>query len=245
MDKVLEVKGLTKLYKNGRGVKDVSFDVYKGEIFGFLGPNGAGKTTVMKAITGLNTFQNGKVQILGFDLKTQFEKALGKVGAIIETADAYEYMSAYNNLKIVSRFYDNVKEADIDEILQIVQLKEFKDEKVSKFSLGMKQRLALASALLSKPELVILDEPTNGLDIEGTVQMRNLIIKLANEKDITFFISSHLVHEIELMCTRIAIIHKGELINNGVEIKNIKEKYSSLEDFYMDEINKKGGSVNE
>jgi len=154
-------------------------------------------------------------------------------------------MSAYNNLKIVSRFHDNVKEADIDEILQIVQLKEFKDEKVSKFSLGMKQRLALASALLSKPELVILDEPTNGLDIEGTVQMRNLIIKLANEKDITFFISSHLVHEIELMCTRIAIIHKGELINNGVEIKNIKEKYSSLEDFYMDEINKKGGSVNE
>ena len=245
MDKVLEVKGLTKLYKNGRGVKDINFDVYKGDIFGFLGPNGAGKTTVMKAITGLNTFQNGKVQILGFDLKTQFEKALGKVGAIIETADAYEYMSAYNNLKIASRFYDNVKEADIDEMLEIVQLKEFKDEKVSKFSLGMKQRLALASALLSKPELVILDEPTNGLDIEGTVEMRNLIIQLAKEKGITFFISSHLVHEIELMCTRIAIIHKGELINNGVEIKSIKEKYSSLEDFYMDQINKKGGKINE
>lgn len=245
MDKVLEVNGLTKLYKNGRGVKDISFDVYKGDIFGFLGPNGAGKTTVMKAITGLNTFQNGKVQILGYDLKSQFEKALGKVGAIIETADAYEYMSAYNNLKIVSRFYDDIKESDIDEILEIVQLKEFKDEKVSKFSLGMKQRLALASALLSKPELVILDEPTNGLDIEGTVQMRNLIIQLACEKNITFFISSHLVHEIELMCTRIAIIHKGELINNGVGIKNIKEKYSSLEDFYMDEISRRGGKINE
>lgn len=239
MEKVLEVKNLAKLYKNGRGVKDISFDVYKGDVFGFLGPNGAGKTTVMKSIMGLNMFESGEVKILGFNIKTQFEKALGKVGAIIETADAYEYMSAYNNLKIASRFYSNIKEYDIDEILEMVELKEFKNEKVSKFSLGMKQRLALASALLSKPELVILDEPTNGLDIEGTVQMRNLIIQLANEKKITFFISSHLVHEIELMCSKVAIIHKGKLINSGEEINNIKEKYASLEDFYMDEINKR------
>lgn len=239
MEEVLEVKNLTKLYKNGRGVKDISFDVYKGDVFGFLGPNGAGKTTVMKSIMGLNMFESGEVKILGFNIKTQFEKALEKVGAIIESADAYEYMSAYNNLKIVSRFYSDIKESDIDEILEMVELKEFKNEKVSKFSLGMKQRLALASALLSKPELVILDEPTNGLDIEGTVQMRNLIIQLASEKKITFFISSHLVHEIELMCSKVAIIHKGKLINSGEEINNIKEKYASLEDFYMNEINKR------
>lgn len=245
MNKVLEVKDLTKLYKNGRGVKDISFDVYKGDVFGFLGPNGAGKTTVMKSIMGLNMFESGEVKILGFNIKTQFEKALGKVGAIIETADAYEYMSAYNNLKIASRFYNNIKESDIDEILEMVELKEFKDEKVSKFSLGMKQRLALASALLSKPELVILDEPTNGLDIEGTVQMRNLIIQLASEKKITFFISSHLVHEIELMCSKVAIIHKGKLINSGEEINNIKENYASLEDFYMNEINKRRSQDNE
>ncbi len=233
LEKVLEVEKLTKVYKNGRGVKDISFEVYKGEVFGFLGPNGAGKTTVMKSIVGLNSFESGKVKILGFDLKTQFEDALKNVGSIIETAEAYEYMSAYNNLKIASRFYKGIKETDIDEILDKVKLREFKKEKVSKFSLGMKQRLSLALALLSKPELVILDEPTNGLDIEGTVQMRNMIIKLSKEQGITFFISSHLVHEIELMCNRIAIIHSGKLINNGKDIDKIKEEYNSVEDFYM------------
>ena len=145
-------------------------------------------------------------------------------------------MSAYYNLKIASRFYKNMEKYSIDEILDIVKLTEFKKEKVSKFSLGMKQRLALALALISKPELVILDEPTNGLDIEGTVAMRNLIIELATNKGITFFISSHLVHEIELMCNRVAIINNGQLINSGENIKIIKEKYASLEDFYMDEV---------
>ena len=243
METVLKVDGLTKLYNNGRGAFDISFEVYKGDVFGFLGPNGAGKTTVMKSITGLNTFKSGKVEILGFNSKTQFEKALGKVAAIIETADLYEYMSAYYNLKIASRFYKNMERYSIDEILDIVQLTEFKKEKVSKFSLGMKQRLALALALISKPELVILDEPTNGLDIEGTIAMRKLIIELATKKGITFFISSHLVHEIELMCNRVAIINNGQLINNGQDIKIIKEKYASLEDFYMHEINKARGDI--
>jgi ABC-type branched-subunit amino acid transport system ATPase component len=134
--------------------------------------------------------------------------------------------------------YNDVTKEDIEEILSIVKLIEFKNEKVSKFSLGMKQRLALAMALLSKPKLVILDEPTNGLDIEGTVQMRNLIIELAKEKGITFFVSSHLVHEVELMCGRAAIIHNGRLTNNGEEMKYIRENYASLEDFYMQEIKK-------
>jgi len=243
MEKVLKVEGLTKLYNNGRGVVDISFEVYKGDVFGFLGPNGAGKTTVMKSITGLNTFKKGRVEILGFDLKTQFESALRKVGTIIETADLYEYMSAYHNLKIASRFYKNTEIYGIDEILDIVQLTEFKKEKVSKFSLGMKQRLALAVALISKPELVILDEPTNGLDIEGTIAMRNLIIELATTKGITFFISSHLVHEIELMCNKVAIINNGKLINKVEHINIIKEKYASLEDFYMDKVKSVGGGI--
>lgn len=244
MEKVLEVKELTKLYKNGRGVENINFDVYKGEVFGFLGPNGAGKTTVMKAITGLSSIQNGNIKILGHDLKQEFETAMKKVGSIIETVNVYEYMSAYNNLRLVSRFHRGTTKADIDEVLEMVGLAKYKKEKASKFSLGMKQRLGLAIALLSKPELIILDEPTNGLDIEGTVQMRNLIMDLANKNNITFFVSSHLVHEIELMCSRIAIIHEGQLINEGITIENIRAKFNSLEDFYMNEI-RKGGSPNE
>lgn len=139
LKKVLEVEGLTKLYKNGRGVKNISFKVYSGDVFGFLEPNGAGKTTVMKAITALNRFDSGKVQILENDLKKQFEEALKNVGSIIETADVYEYMSAYNNLKFVARFYKEINENEINSILDIVNLTKFKHEKVRKFSLGMKQ----------------------------------------------------------------------------------------------------------
>ncbi|MFF2878962.1 ABC transporter ATP-binding protein [Gottfriedia sp. NPDC057991] len=238
MEKILEVNNLTKIYKNGRGVKNINFEVYKGEVFGFLGPNGAGKTTIMKAIVGLNTIQTGTVSIFGTNLHENFEEAIKHVGSIIETADLYLYMTAYNNLKIASRFYKSISETDIDEILDVVKIKEYKNEKVRNFSLGMKQRLALAIALLSKPKFVILDEPTNGLDIEGTIEMRNLIIKLAKEQQITFFISSHLVHEIELMCSRVAIIHYGELVNNGKEISEIKKEVNSLEEFYMSSIKK-------
>jgi len=244
MEKILEVNNVTKLYKNGRGVKNISFSIGKGEIYGFLGPNGAGKSTLMKSITGLNKIQSGSVKILGYDLNKDFEKALGSVGAIIERADLYEYMSAYKNLKIASRFYDNVGDGDIDEMLDIVGLTAYKNEKASNFSLGMKQRLALAGALLGNPKLLILDEPTNGLDIEGTVDMRNLITKLAAEKNISFFISSHLVHDIELICNRIGIISEGVLINDGVETKAIKEKYASLEEFYLEQT-RNGGKKDE
>lgn len=236
MQKVLEVSGLTKLYKNGRGVKDINFIVNPGEVFGFLGPNGAGKTTVMKCITALNRFDSGEVKILGNDLKTNFEEALKNVGSIVETADVYEYMSAYNNLKFISRFYKGINEKEINDILEIVHLTEYRHEKSKNFSLGMKQRLALAMALLPNPSLVILDEPTNGLDIEGTIEMRNLITKLAKEENVTFFISSHQVHEIELMCDRVSIIYNGSLINAGEQIGVIKNNYNSLEQFYMHEI---------
>lgn len=241
MEKVLEVEGLTKRYSNGRGVEDITFAVNRGDIFGFLGPNGAGKTTVMKAIVGLNAIQSGKVRILGHDLKTDFEAALKNVGSIIETADLYEYVSAYYNLKFVARFHPDITDADINQAIDRVNLTKFKHEKVGKFSLGMKQRLALAMALLARPELVILDEPTNGLDIEGTVQMRNLIIELAKTQKTTFFISSHLVHEVELMCHKVAIIHNGRLVNAGEDIQAIKGKFNSLEAFYMNQI-QEGGS---
>ena len=243
MGKVLEVKGLSKIYKNGRGVRNISFDVEKGDVFGFLGPNGAGKTTVMKVITGLSAAQQGEVKIFGFNIKDQFAKAMAKVGCLIETADAYEYMSAYKNLELAARFYPGLKKTRIEEVLENVGLSRFRKEKVGGFSLGMKQRLGLAQAILSEPEFVILDEPVNGLDIEGMVDIRNTIINLAREKQTTFFISSHLIHEIELVCNRIGIIINGELIKEGRVTELLTDKYKSLEDYYIGQLRGGRGMV--
>ncbi len=240
MDKVLEVKGITKLYKNNRGVKDISFDIYKGDIYGFLGPNGAGKTTVMKTIVGLCRADQGEINIFGYNVVNQFEQAMAKVGCIIETADSYEYLSAYDNLKIASRFYDGIDAKRIDEVLEIVGLSPFKKEKTSGFSLGMKQRLGVAGAILARPQFLILDEPTNGLDIEGMADIRNMIIGLAREQQITFFVSSHLAHEMQLMCNRVGILNNGLLIKEG-SITDILEKHTSLEEFFIEQAKNSRG----
>jgi ABC-2 type transport system ATP-binding protein len=240
MDKVLEVKGLTKLYKNNRGVRDISFDIYKGDVYGFLGPNGAGKTTVMKTIAGLCRPNQGEVNIFGYNIANQFEQAMGKVGCIIETADAYEYLSAYDNLKIASRFYEGIEAKRIDEVLELVGLSAYKKEKVSGFSLGMKQRLGVAGAILSRPEFLILDEPTNGLDIEGMADIRNMIISLARDQQVTFFVSSHLAHEMQLMCNRVGIINNGFLVKEGT-IADILEKNASLEEFFIEQARNSRG----
>ncbi len=234
MDKVLEVKGLTKTYKNNRGVRDISFDIYKGDIYGFLGPNGAGKTTVMKTIVGLCKAQQGEVNIFGFNIINDFEKAMSKVGCIIETAASYEYIDAYNNLKIASRFYAGIDDSRIDEVLEIVGLSPYKKDKVGSFSLGMKQRLGIASAILSRPEFVILDEPMNGLDIEGMADVRNMIIRMAKDEQVTFFVSSHLAHEMELTCNRVGILNNGLLIKEGT-LADIMENHTSLEEFFIEQ----------
>ncbi|MFL0247516.1 ABC transporter ATP-binding protein [Candidatus Clostridium stratigraminis] len=236
MEKVLEVKEVTKKYKNGRGIENISFDIYKGDIYGFLGPNGAGKTTLMKIITGLVKADKGEVKIFKYNLNTDFEKAMKRVGAIVEDASAYEYMSAYNNLKLSARLYSNVNKKDIEEVLELVGLSKYKDEKVSDFSLGMKQRLAIASALLARPDFVILDEPTNGLDIEGVVEIRNAIKDLAESKGISFFISSHQIHEIELVCNRVGIIYNGRLIREGQVSEILNNNKESLEDFFIRQL---------
>jgi len=240
MDKILEVKGLTKLYKNKRGIRDISFEVYRGDIFGFLGPNGAGKTTTMKAITSLCRIDSGEIRILGYDISHDFEKAMQRVGCIIETSEAFEYMSAYKNLEMAARFYKDIKPERIDEVLKIVGLEKYKNEKVSGYSLGMKQRLGLAAAILSEPELIILDEPVNGLDIEGMVDIRNIIKSLASDNKITFFISSHLIHEMELLCNRIGVIEDGRLIETGT-VNELTNGHSNLEDFYMKKISENRG----
>ncbi len=239
MEKVLEIIGLTKLYKNGRGIRNIDLDIYKGDIFGFLGPNGAGKTTAMKIMTGLLKADSGDVRIFGYSIHEQFEKAMGKVGAIIETAESYNYLTAYENLKLVSRFYDNVDSRRIDEALELTGILKYKNERTRNFSLGMKQRLGISAAILSRPELVILDEPLNGLDVEGMIEVRNMIKNLAEAEKTTFFISSHLIHDVELTCNRIGVIYDGRILNVEYTGK-ILENYSSLEHYFTSEVDKNG-----
>jgi ABC-2 type transport system ATP-binding protein len=236
MQKIVEIEGLTKVFSNKRGIHDVTMTVEHGDIYGFFGPNGAGKTTVMKIMTGLARANKGKVRLFGYDVETHFEQAMAKVGVLIETAEAYTYMSGRRNLELAARFYPEVEKQRIDEVLEIVGLTSFQHEKVAGYSLGMKQRLGLASAILSRPELLILDEPTNGLDIEGMVQIREIILKLAKEERITFLISSHLIHEMELMCNRIGIIYGGKLIREGVPSALLEGRFATLEELFLHEV---------
>ena len=172
MDKVIEITHLTKLYKNGRGINDLSLDIYQGEIFGFLGPNGAGKTTAMKIMTGLITPDRGDVKIFGHSILDEYEKAMAHVGCIIEIPETYPYLSAYDNLRQLARFYPDVDGKRIEEVLELTGMLRYKNEKPKRFSLGMKQRLGLSAAILSRPKVVILDEPLNGLDVEGMIDIR-------------------------------------------------------------------------
>ncbi|MCY6959838.1 ABC transporter ATP-binding protein [Clostridium brassicae] len=235
MDKVIEISNLNKMYKNGRGIVDINLEIYKGDIFGFLGPNGAGKTTTMKIMTGLIKPNSGDVKILGHSVIEEFEKAMSKVGCIIETAESYQYLTAYENLKQFSRYYKNIDDKRIEEVLEITDMIKFKNEKTRKFSLGMKQRLGIAAAILSKPEVVILDEPFNGLDVEGMIDMRNIIKNLAEKEKTTFFISSHLIHDVELTCNKIGILYNGKILNVDTT-KNILNNYASLENYFVSEV---------
>ena len=233
---VLELENLTKLYKNGRGAEDISFALAQGEVLGLLGPNGSGKTTTMKAISGLVQPTRGAVRICGIDVTQHHERAMRHTGCLIEAPALYDHMTAYQNLKLAARFYDSVDNEHINEILQMVEMDKYKKDKVSSFSLGMRQRIGLALALLSNPELLILDEPANGLDIEGMVYVREVVVKAA-EKGAAVLISSHLAHEIELCATKAAIIYGGKLLN--VERMDIILASSpSLEDYFLAQVAK-------
>lgn len=237
--KVIEITGLTKVYPNGRGISDLNLEVDQGDVFGFLGPNGAGKTTAMKMMAGLMKPDRGDVKIFGASVVEDFVAAMRHVGCLIETAESYPYMTAYENLKLFARFYPHVDARRIDECLEITGLLKYKHEKSRRFSLGMKQRLGIAAAILSKPKLLILDEPLNGLDVEGMLDMRKLIKRLSEEEGTTFFISSHLIHDVELTCTRIGVVYGGKLVN--VEYtRNILSNYASLENYFVSEVDRNG-----
>ncbi len=214
-DLVLKVTNLSKSFGDRKVVNNICLEINEGEVHGFLGPNGAGKTTTIKIILGLLHADQGEVWVNGYDLKENFNDAIKRVGAIVETPQFYAYLSGYQNLKLIANLHPDVDEDRILEVLKLVNLETRAVDKVKSYSLGMKQRLGLARALLNYPRLVILDEPTNGLDPQGILEMRRLIDSLAKNMGITFFISTHLLHEVEQTCDQVAILNKGEIIAKG------------------------------
>jgi len=233
---IIDIQGLSKTYKNNRGIDNITLQVHRGDIYGFFGSNGAGKTTVMKILTGLVRADRGSVRLFGLDPAQRYEDAMKHVGVLIEKAEAFEYMSGYKNLELAARLYPQLPKSRIDEVLELTGLAANKKEKVGGYSLGMKQRLGIAAAILSKPKLLILDEPTNGLDIEGMVEIRELITQLAREEQITFFLSSHLISEMEKICNRIGIIHHGKLIREGGMAELLQASEQSLETYFVQQI---------
>jgi len=219
-DIALEVKNFTKKISNNTIIDNLSLKVYKGEVFGFLGPNGAGKTTTIKSIVGLSSLTSGKILINGIDVQTDFENAIRHVGAIVENPAFYPNLSGWNNLKIFSALYNDVTKDRLNEVVEFVGLKGKMRNKVKIYSLGMKQRLGIAIALVHKPSLIILDEPTNGLDPTGIHELRTYLKNLARKENVAIVISSHILSEMELLCDRIAIINKGKL----VKIKSLLEE---------------------
>lgn len=236
--KILECKNLKKSFGKKKVIKDVSFSIEEGDILGFIGPNGAGKTTTIKLILGLQRIDEGTVTINSFDIEKDFVKAIERVGTIVENPDMYMYLSGRKNLELVRHLYKNITKERIEEVIKIVGLEKRIDDKVSKYSLGMRQRLGIAQAILHKPNLLILDEPTNGLDPEGIVDLRNLLKKLAKDEKMGILISSHNLMELESFCNKVCIIQSGEIIEQN-NIKELKKKMSnSLYHFYVSSTDK-------
>ena len=205
---VLEVKDVKKHLGKREIIKGITFNVKEGEIFGFLGPNGAGKTTTIRMLTGLIHPNSGSITIMGQDLKENTAKALKNVGAVVENPELYTYLSGLENLMQIARIRKIPKESVL-ETVELVGLKDRINDKVKKYSLGMKQRLGLAASLLSRPKLLILDEPTNGLDPTGIMDFRDIVKKASNEYKCAVFISSHILNEIQQICDTVAFINGG------------------------------------
>ncbi len=208
---VLELKNVSKTFGKRKVIDDISLEVKEGEIYGFLGPNGSGKTTTIKMILKLIESDSGEIKVNGYDTKKQFEKAMECIGAIVENPDMYKYMSAIDNLKLHARIR-NIGEDRIQEVIELVGLKERAKDKVGKYSLGMKQRLGLALTLLHKPKVLILDEPTNGLDPAGIKQLRDILKNISHKSGVAVFVSSHILSEMQLMCDRVAVIDNGKIV---------------------------------
>jgi ABC-2 type transport system ATP-binding protein len=216
---IVQIRDITKRIGSKTIIDKLSFDVPPGEVFGFLGPNGAGKTTTIRMMVGLMSITSGDIWIGGNSIRTDFEKAIRHVGAIVENPEMYKFLTGYQNLVHYARMIPGVTKERIEEVVSLVMMENRIDDKVKTYSLGMRQRLGIAQALLHKPSVLILDEPTNGLDPAGIRELRDHLRKLTREEGISVIVSSHLLSEMELMCDRVAIIQNGKLI----DVRLIKE----------------------
>ncbi len=236
----VRMDAVKKLYKNKRGIRNITLDVNKGDVLGLLGPNGSGKTTIMKLLCGLIKKDAGEVKMFGLDAEESFERVMRKVGSLIEAPAIYKKLSAIDNLMLTARMR-GADEKRAMQYLERVGLLQYANERAERFSLGMKQRLGLSMALVGEPELVILDEPVNGLDIEGVVGVREIIEEL-NKKGTTFIISSHIASELEKVCNRVAVLYDGEIAAEN-EMSDIERRYPSLEEYFLENIRKRRGAL--
>ena len=245
MTNILKIENLTKSYDKNIVLKNVKLEIQEGSIFGLIGPNGAGKSTLMKSILGLVKKDSGKISLYGKELNEKNQKETNKnLGSLIEAPSFYDHLTAYDNLDLICEM-KNINKNMIDQTLRDVGLIKSKDKKVREFSLGMKQRLGIANALLGNPDLIILDEPTNGLDPYGMRDINELIVSLAKTSNKTFIISSHLLHEMEGICNRVGILHDGKLCIEG-DVKKLVSgnNVSNLEELFFDQVGGKNESIN-
>lgn len=213
MKTIVELKNVTKVIKGRTIIDNISFQVNRGEVFGFLGPNGAGKTTTIRMIVGLMGITSGDITVGGSSIRSNFEDAVRHIGAIVENPEMYKFLTGYQNLVHFARMSKGISKEKIAETVELVGLTDRINDKVKTYSLGMRQRLGLAQCLLHDPQVLILDEPTNGLDPAGIREIRDYVRLLAREKNIAVIVSSHLLSEMEMMCDRIGIIQNGCLID--------------------------------
>lgn len=213
MSTALEIKNIEKKFGSRTVLNKVSFETKTGEVFGLLGPNGAGKTTLIKMITGLLNIDDGEILINGKSLEHDFEAAMENIGAIVENPEFYKYMTGKQNILQYARLHKSVTIERVNEVIELVGLSNRINEKVGKYSLGMRQRLGLAITLLHNPKVLILDEPTNGLDPAGIKQLRDILTNMAHKEDVCVLVSSHLMSEMELMCDRVAILSNGNILS--------------------------------
>ncbi|WP_223068858.1 ABC transporter ATP-binding protein [Paenibacillus caui] len=222
---VLSLKGVTKRIGGKTIVEGLGFELFPGEIVGLLGPNGAGKTTTIRMIVGLIGMTEGDISIGGHSIRSEFTKAIRHVGGIIENPEFYPYMTGLDNLKQYRRMTDGITDERFQEVIRLVGLEDALNKRVKAYSLGMRQRLGIAQALLHKPSLLILDEPTNGLDPAGIREMRDYLKEIASKEGIAILISSHLLSEIEQICGRVVVIQNGKLVT----VRDIGEQQNKAE----------------